>query len=51
MNKFYFILQIAFWVHCFPELYFMKVRREDARDKIPIYCLYLAFISGAYIMR
>ncbi|XP_065652096.1 translocating chain-associated membrane protein 1-like 1 [Hydra vulgaris] len=50
MNKFYFILQIAYWLHCFPELYFMKVKKEDVKEKVPIYCLYLAFISAAYIM-
>lgn len=25
--KFYFILQISFWVHCFPELYFTRAKR------------------------
>ena len=25
--KFYFILQIAYWVHCFPELYFLKAKK------------------------
>lgn len=28
--KFYFILQISFWVHCFPELYFMRAKRVSA---------------------
>lgn len=37
--KFYFILQISFWVHCFPELYFMRAKRvsvviEAALDNI-----------------
>ena len=40
--KFYFILQISFWVHCFPELYFMRAKRvsvviEAALDNITSY--------------
>ena len=29
MFKFFFIVQIAYWLHVFPELYFQKVKRED----------------------
>jgi translocating chain-associated membrane protein 1 len=50
MVKFYFILQIAFWLHNFPELFFMKTRKEEYSNKISTYCLYLAFIVPAYIM-
>jgi len=50
MIKFYFILQIAYWIHCFPELYFMKTRREELTEKITMYSLYLLFISSAYVM-
>ena len=25
--KFYFLLQIAYWVHCVPELYFLKAKK------------------------
>lgn len=49
MVKFYFILQIAYWIHCYPELFFMKVRSEDISSKVTIYTLYLAFISAAYV--
>lgn len=50
MVKFYFILQIAYWIHCFPELYFMKTKREEINDKVTMYFLYLLFISAAYVM-
>lgn len=50
MVKFYFILQIAYWIHCFPELYFMKTRREEIKEKVIMYSLYLLFISSAYVM-
>jgi len=49
MVKFYFILQIAYWLHCFPELYFMKTRREELQEKITTYTLYLLFIVGCYV--
>ena len=34
--KFYFVTQIAYWLHCFPELYFQKVKR--VRIKLILYC-------------
>jgi translocating chain-associated membrane protein 1 len=49
MVKFYFILQIAYWLHCFPELYFMKTRREEVQEKVVTYTLYLIFIVGCYV--
>jgi len=50
LMKFYFILQIGFWVHCFPELYFTKVKREEISQKATMYVLYLNFICAAYFM-
>ncbi|CAH3171150.1 unnamed protein product [Porites lobata] len=48
--KFYFILQISFWVHCFPELYFMRAKREEIFPKIQLYIEYLLFIWAAYML-
>ncbi|XP_067046193.1 translocating chain-associated membrane protein 1-like [Acropora muricata] len=48
--KFYFILQISFWVHCFPELYFMKAKREEIFPKVQLYIEYLLFIWAAYML-
>ena len=31
MYKFFFITQISYWLHTFPELYFQKVRSSPAR--------------------
>ena len=35
MLKLFFLLQIAYWLHMFPELYFMKARkvRDSFRDQ------------------
>ena len=35
--KFYFILQISFWVHCFPELYFTRAKRVRINGLIQYY--------------
>jgi len=50
MLKLFFLLQISYWIHMFPELYFMKARKEDIPEKLAHYSLYLAFISAAYVM-
>lgn len=36
--KFYFILQISFWVHCFPELYFTRAKRVRVSYAKPRLC-------------
>jgi translocating chain-associated membrane protein 1 len=51
MFKFFFIIQISYWLHIFPELYFQKVKKEDMAAKIQYASLYLAFIVPAYVMR
>ena len=49
MFKFFYIVQIAYWLHVFPELYFQKVKREDMPPKIQYATLYLIFIGAAYL--
>lgn len=33
MTKFFFIIQMSYWLHVFPEFYFQKVKREDIQSK------------------
>merc|ERR1712147_224580 len=49
--KFYFIIQISYWLHIFPELYFQKTKKEDMPPKIQYSTLYLIFITAAYMFR
>jgi len=49
MFKFFYIVQIAYWLHIFPELYFQKVKREDMPARIQYASLYLLFVGGAYL--
>ncbi|XP_005016436.3 translocating chain-associated membrane protein 1-like 1 isoform X1 [Anas platyrhynchos] len=48
--KFFYICQIAYWLHALSELYFQKIRKEDIPRQLCYICLYIAHISGAYIL-
>ncbi|XP_071204698.1 translocating chain-associated membrane protein 1-like 1 isoform X2 [Salvelinus alpinus] len=48
--KFFYICQIAYWLHGLPELYFQKVRKEDIPRQLYYICLYVFHITGAYIL-
>ncbi|XP_064383579.1 translocating chain-associated membrane protein 1-like [Halichondria panicea] len=49
--KFYMLTQMAFWLHCYPELYFMKTKKEKIYSKIVLYTSSLLMIGGAYFMQ
>lgn len=50
MFKFFFIVQLAYWLHCYPELYFQKVKKEDMPARITYATIYLVTIAAAYVM-
>merc|ERR1739848_180279 len=50
MFKFFFIVQLAYWLHIFPELYFQKIKREDMGPRIQYASLYIAIIGAAYLL-
>lgn len=50
MFKFFFVVQLAYWLHCYPELYFQKVKREDMPARITYATIYLVTIAAAYVM-
>merc|ERR1711874_554042 len=49
--KFFFIIQISYWLHIFPELYFQKMKKEEMPAKIQYAVLYLTFIVASYVLR
>ncbi|KAL7398012.1 hypothetical protein ABVT39_003067 [Epinephelus coioides] len=49
--KFFYICQIAYWLHALPELYFQKVRKEDIPRQLYYICLYVVHITGAYVLK
>lgn len=48
--KLYFIVQIAYWLHCFPELYLQRVRKEELSQRAFYISLYLISFLGAYLL-
>jgi len=48
--KFFFLIQLAYWVHSYPELYFYKVKKEEMPARIQYTTLYLIFITAAYLL-
>lgn len=50
MFKFYFIVQLSYWLHCFPELYFQKTKKDEMSSRICYATLYLLFFGAAYVL-
>ncbi|XP_067665421.1 translocating chain-associated membrane protein 1-like 1 [Haliotis asinina] len=48
--KFYFIIQISYWLHCYPELYFQKTKKDEMGARIQYATMYLIFITVAYVL-
>lgn len=48
--KMWVMLQLAYWCHCFLELYFQKVKKEDMFRRVKMYSAYLIIISAAYLL-
>ncbi|KAK1338315.1 hypothetical protein QTO34_001430 [Cnephaeus nilssonii] len=48
--KFFYLCQLAYWLHALPELYFQKVRKEEIPRQLQYICLYLLHIAGAYLL-
>ena len=49
--KFFFIAQIAYWLHSYPELYFQRVKKEEILNRVLQATIGLVFTSGAYILK
>jgi len=50
MFKFFYIIQIAYWLHTFPELYFQKVKKEEMLDRVAYAVVALIFIAAHYVL-
>lgn len=48
--KFFYISQLAYWFHGFPELYFQKIKKQDIPGQVIYIGLHLFHISGAYLL-
>jgi translocating chain-associated membrane protein 1 len=50
MLKLFYIVQLSYWLHCYPELYFQKAKREEMSARITYTTLGLVYILGAYLL-
>jgi len=48
--KFFFVLQIAYWLHCYPELYFQRTKKDELSNRILYATLYLLSTVAAYVL-
>ncbi|MEE6477084.1 hypothetical protein FKM82_011348 [Ascaphus truei] len=48
--KFFYLCQLAYWLHALPELYFQKVKKEEIPRQLQYISLYLVHIAGAYLL-
>ncbi|XP_014206761.1 translocating chain-associated membrane protein 1-like 1 [Copidosoma floridanum] len=48
--KLFFIGQLAYWFHCYPELYFQRAKREEIPSRIVQATIGLVFTTAAYIL-
>lgn len=48
--KFFFIIQISYWIHNYPEFYFQKVKREEIKSRAIYSAMYLVLIAGGYVL-
>ncbi|KAL6255192.1 hypothetical protein P5V15_013530 [Pogonomyrmex californicus] len=47
--KLFFIGQLAYWLHCYPELYFQRVKKEDILQRVLHATIGLIFTLAAYL--
>lgn len=49
--KLFFIGQFSYWLHCYPELYFQRVKKEDITQRIIYTTIGLFFTFTAYFLK
>lgn len=49
LHKLYFIIQLAYYLHMLPELYFQKVKKEEQQAKIIHAILGFSFVAFAFV--
>lgn len=47
--KLFFIGQLAYWLHCYPELYFQRTKKEEILPRVVYATIGLAFTLAAYL--
>jgi translocating chain-associated membrane protein 1 len=50
VHKFYFLIQLAYYLHMLPELYFQKVKKDEQSPKIVYSITAFSVIAVAYML-
>lgn len=50
LTKFFFVIQMSYWLHLLPELYFQKVKREDIASKVVFALINLSICLAIYVL-
>lgn len=48
--KIYFIIQISYWIHWYPEFYLQRIKKEEISQRALYVSLYLVAFLGAYLL-
>ncbi|KAL0109026.1 hypothetical protein PUN28_014254 [Cardiocondyla obscurior] len=48
--KLFFISQLSYWLHCYPELYFQRIKKEDIMQRVVHATFGLFFTFAAYFL-
>ncbi|XP_047347631.1 translocating chain-associated membrane protein 1 [Vespa velutina] len=48
--KLFFIGQLSYWLHCYPELYFQRIKKEDIAQRVIYTTVGLLFTFTAYFL-
>lgn len=49
--KLFFIGQLAYWLHCFPELYFQRAKKEDIPPRVIQATIGFFVTLAAYVLK
>lgn len=47
--KFYMICQLSYWLHWIPEVYFLRMKKDEIPSKFLTAGIYFAFVAFAYL--
>lgn len=49
-SKLFFIGQLSYWLHCYPELYFQRIKKEDIPPRVVQATIGILFTLAAYVL-
>jgi translocating chain-associated membrane protein 1 len=47
--KFFMLAQLSYWLHWLPEIYFLRMKRDEIPNKVITAALYVSFVTFAYL--